>query len=58
MDLKVDHQGKIFEKHGGYNIFRQLAVKVFADHIPDEAYYEMAGCNTLRFEQTLPKHRI
>lgn len=39
MSLVVDTEGSVHEKHGEYNIFRQLAVKVFADHINDESYY-------------------
>lgn len=40
MSLVVDTEGSVHEKHGEYNIFRQLAVKVFADHIDDENYYK------------------
>ncbi|PQQ29130.1 hypothetical protein [Photorhabdus hindustanensis] len=40
MNLKVDSKGHIHEHYEGYNIFRQLAVKVFANHITDEQYYQ------------------
>ncbi|MXP68010.1 hypothetical protein [Pantoea sp. Aalb] len=40
MVLMVDTQGSIHEKHGEYNIFRQLSVKIFADHINDIEYYK------------------
>ncbi|WP_272570042.1 hypothetical protein [Providencia sp. PROV255] len=39
MNLSVDVNGSIHEKHGGYDIFRQLAVKIKADEIDDASYF-------------------
>ncbi|CAJ0993609.1 hypothetical protein [Pantoea sp. Nvir] len=40
MSLIVHKEGSVHERHGAYNIFRQLAVKIFADHIDDIQYYK------------------
>ncbi|AKC32632.1 hypothetical protein [Candidatus Pantoea carbekii] len=40
MNLIVDTEGSIHEIYREYNIFRQMAVKIVADHIGDQQYYK------------------
>lgn len=54
MSLVVDTEGSVHEKHGEYNIFRQLAVKVFADHITDEEYYKWLDEVPLELKSRFP----
>ncbi|QKJ89265.1 hypothetical protein PMPD1_4367 (plasmid) [Paramixta manurensis] len=54
MSLVVDTEGSVHEKHGEYNIFRQLAVKVFADHINDESYYKWLDEVPLELKSRFP----
>ncbi|PIF06757.1 hypothetical protein [Candidatus Pantoea floridensis] len=54
MSLVVDTEGSVHEKHGEYNIFRQLAVKVFADHIDDAQYYKWLDEVPLELKSRFP----
>lgn len=54
MSLIVDTEGSVYEKHIGYNIFRQLAVKVFADHINDDQYYRWLDAVPSEIEINFP----
>lgn len=54
MSLVVDTEGSVHEKHGEYNIFRQLAVKLFADHITDEEYYKWLDEVPLELKSRFP----
>lgn len=54
MSLVVDTEGSVHEKHGEYNVFRQLAVKVFADNINDEQYYKWLDEVPLELKSRFP----
>ena len=38
-DLKIDHSKPVFEVRRGHNVFRQLAVKVDMNGVPDHDYF-------------------